>query len=42
MVLGHPEAIVAEPLGGPGEGGAGAQGLPGVAALDDRRQVEHG
>jgi hypothetical protein len=42
VVLGHPVAAVAQPLGQAGEVEAVAQGLAGVATLDDRRQVEHG
>ena len=36
MMLGHPEALVAEPLGVAGEVGGVAQRLTGVAAFGNR------
>ena len=42
VVLGQPVAAVAQALGMPGEVEGVAQGLAGVAALDDRREVEDG
>jgi hypothetical protein len=42
VVLGQPEAFVAEPLGGLGQGDAVGEGLGGVAALGDGRQIEDG
>ena len=41
VVLGHPEAMIAEPLGVPRQVQAVAQGLPGVAAFGDGREIEN-
>ena len=42
MMLGHPEAFVAEPLGVTCEVGGIAQRPAGVAAFGDGREIEHG
>lgn len=41
MVLGEPEAAIAQPLGVAGEIERIAQCLRGVAALDDGREIEY-
>src|SRR5690348_11649251 len=42
MMLCHPEPVVAEPLDMAGKIGGVAQGLAGVASLDNGREVEDG
>jgi hypothetical protein len=41
MMLGHPEAPVAEPLDMLGELAGVAEGGAGISAFDDRREIEH-
>lgn len=42
MMLGHPEALVAEALGGLGEVAGIVERNPGIAAFGDRGEVEDG
>ena len=42
MMLGHPEPLAAERLGGAGEIGGGGEGLAERAAFADRDEIEHG
>jgi hypothetical protein len=42
MMLGHPEALVAELLGAAREISGVAEGVGSIASFDDGREIEHG